>query len=149
MMESIREGQCCGKRSAYDSERAKRYKACGRSRRRTAAETHAGQRTGNPAPSLGHCPNVSLSPDLGAATLDAGRGFSRENTMQVRSARTWLAAAATALVFSTVVYPATQTATFRVSATVQSECTIGATNLAFGTVGIITTNIDALSTITV
>jgi spore coat protein U-like protein len=44
---------------------------------------------------------------------------------------------------------ATRTAKFTVSATVQSDCTVTATNLAFGTVGLIQNNVDATSTITV
>ena len=44
---------------------------------------------------------------------------------------------------------ATKTATFRVTATVQSECTIAASDLAFGTLGILTANVDALTTLTV
>jgi spore coat protein U-like protein len=44
---------------------------------------------------------------------------------------------------------ATKTAKFNVTATVQSDCTISATNLAFGTVGLLAGNVDATSTITV
>ena len=44
---------------------------------------------------------------------------------------------------------ATKTAKFNVTATVQSDCTIAATNLAFGTVGLVAGNVDAISTITV
>lgn len=44
---------------------------------------------------------------------------------------------------------ATKTAKFNVTATVQSDCTVTATNLAFGTVGILSANVDATSTITV
>lgn len=44
---------------------------------------------------------------------------------------------------------ATRTAKFKVTATVQSDCTVTATDLAFGTVGIIQNNVDATSTISV
>jgi spore coat protein U-like protein len=44
---------------------------------------------------------------------------------------------------------ATKTAKFNVTATVQSDCTVTATNLAFGTVGILEGNVDATSTITI
>ena len=39
---------------------------------------------------------------------------------------------------------ATKTAKFNVTATVQSDCTIAATNLAFGTVGLVAGNVDAI-----
>jgi spore coat protein U-like protein len=55
-----------------------------------------------------------------------------------------------ALVLPAALAPAaTKTAKFNVTATVQSDCTVTATNLAFGTVGIIQANVDATSTITV
>jgi spore coat protein U-like protein len=44
---------------------------------------------------------------------------------------------------------ATKTAKFNVTASVQSDCTITATNLAFGIVGLLAGNVDATSTITV
>jgi len=44
---------------------------------------------------------------------------------------------------------ATKTAKFNVTATVQSDCTVTATNLAFGTLGLIQSNVDATSTITI
>ena len=44
---------------------------------------------------------------------------------------------------------ATRTAKFNVTATVQSDCTVTATNLAFGTVGLLQANVDATSTISV
>ena len=44
---------------------------------------------------------------------------------------------------------ATKTAKFKVTATVQSDCTVAATDLAFGTVGLIESNVDATSTITI
>jgi len=44
---------------------------------------------------------------------------------------------------------ATKTAKFSVTATIQSDCTVSATNLAFGTVGILQANVDATSTISV
>jgi spore coat protein U-like protein len=44
---------------------------------------------------------------------------------------------------------ATKTAKFNVTATVQSDCTVTATNLAFGTVGLLQANVDATSTISV
>ena len=44
---------------------------------------------------------------------------------------------------------ATKTAKFNVTATVQSDCTVTATNLAFGSVGILQANVDATSTISI
>lgn len=68
--------------------------------------------------------------------------------MRVRSVGP-LASAVVALACSTAAQAATKTATFRVSATVQSECTIVATDLNFGTIGIVSSNVDALSSITI
>jgi spore coat protein U-like protein len=53
------------------------------------------------------------------------------------------------LVPATLAPAATKTAKFNVSATVQNDCTVTATNLAFGTVGLTNANVDATSTITV
>src|SRR5262245_6434375 len=44
---------------------------------------------------------------------------------------------------------ATQTAKFNVTATVQNDCTVEATDLAFGTVGLLSSNVDSTSTITI
>jgi len=44
---------------------------------------------------------------------------------------------------------ATKTAKFSVTATVDSDCTIAATNLAFGNMGLLAGNVDAVATITV
>lgn len=44
---------------------------------------------------------------------------------------------------------ATKTAKFNVTATVESDCTVSATNLAFGSVGLIQSNVDATSTISI
>ncbi len=44
---------------------------------------------------------------------------------------------------------ATKTAKFNVTASVESDCTIAATNLAFGTMGMLAGNLDATSSITV
>jgi spore coat protein U-like protein len=60
-----------------------------------------------------------------------------------------LLAPATALACALAAHAATRTATFRVSATVQSDCTITATDLAFGTLGLLAANVDATSTLTI
>ena len=44
---------------------------------------------------------------------------------------------------------ATKTARFNVTATVDSDCTISASNLAFGNMGLLAENLDAVATITV
>ena len=50
---------------------------------------------------------------------------------------------------ATLAPAATKTAKFNVTATVENDCTVNATNLAFGTVGLLSENVDATSTITV
>jgi len=44
---------------------------------------------------------------------------------------------------------ATKTAKFNVTATVQNDCTVAATDLAFGTMGLLASNVDSTSTITI
>ena len=44
---------------------------------------------------------------------------------------------------------ATKTAKFNVTATVQADCTVAATDLAFGNVGLLASNVDSSSTITI
>lgn len=48
-----------------------------------------------------------------------------------------------------IAHAATATTTFTVSVTITASCTISATNLAFGTQGALTANVDQTSTITV
>src|SRR5262245_5594598 len=69
--------------------------------------------------------------------------------MQRRSIGALLVSAGAALACAIAANAATRSATFRVSATVQSDCTITATDLAFGTTGLLTANIDAASTLTI
>ena len=44
---------------------------------------------------------------------------------------------------------ATKTAKFNVTATVQNDCTVAATDLAFGTIGLVSSNVDSTSTLTI
>lgn len=48
-----------------------------------------------------------------------------------------------------LVSAATKTAKFNVTATVQNDCTVAATDLAFGTVGLLSSNVDSTSTLTI
>ena len=58
--------------------------------------------------------------------------------------------ASLAVLFPAALVPAaTKTAKFNVTATVQSDCTVTATNMAFGNLGLIQANLDATSTITI
>jgi len=69
--------------------------------------------------------------------------------MRARTLTALLLSAAAGLGGILVAQAATKTATFKVSATVQSDCTITATDLAFGNVGLVTANVDATSTLTI
>lgn len=44
---------------------------------------------------------------------------------------------------------ATKTAKFNVTATVQNDCTVAGTDLAFGNLGLLSSNVDSTSTITI
>jgi spore coat protein U-like protein len=55
-----------------------------------------------------------------------------------------------ALILPAALAPAaTKTAKFNVTATVQNDCTVAATDLAFGTVGLLSSNVDSTSTLTI
>ena len=73
--------------------------------------------------------------------------------MDLSRLRTPVLAISIAIAFPPAVHAATKTATFRVQATVQSDCTITATTLDFGNVfaatGTLTANVDATSQINV
>lgn len=73
--------------------------------------------------------------------------------MYVPRRRLLFVAFAAVLGIPLALHAATKTATFRVQATVQSDCTINATNLDFGNVsaatGALSTNVDAASQITI
>jgi spore coat protein U-like protein len=60
-----------------------------------------------------------------------------------------LAAVCTVLAVPLAVQSATKTATFNVTATIQNDCTISAAALAFGNVGTVTANVDAVSQVTI
>jgi len=69
--------------------------------------------------------------------------------MRIKSRGVLLLSAAAALACALAAHAATRSATFRVSATVQSDCTITAADLAFGTLGLLAANVDATSTLTI
>lgn len=69
--------------------------------------------------------------------------------MRIRSRGVLLLSAVATISCAIAAHAATRSATFRVSATVQSDCTITATDLAFGTLGLLAANVDAASTLTI
>ncbi len=65
------------------------------------------------------------------------------------SLRSLLCLIAIVLVVPARLPAATKTAKFNVTATVQNDCTVAATDLAFGTIGLLSSNVDSTSTLTI
>jgi len=68
--------------------------------------------------------------------------------MQLARARVLALSVGVALSVPLAVQSATKTTTFKVTATIQSDCTVSASDLNFGTLGLLGANVDQTSTIT-